>query len=277
MNTQTPSTATLALQAVTHRHGIQTVLEQVSLTVHAGEAVALVGPSGCGKTTLLHLAAGLQLPWEGQVHNGFARTGVMFQQPRLLPWLTTQANVALGLKARGVPKAQREHRAGSLALEMGLTPQDLAKHPNALSGGMQSRAALARAFAIAPDLLLLDEAFTALDIGLKAELYRLLLRQRQAHGTAVLMVTHDLMEAVRLADCIVVLTGAPGRVCTRHRLHTPAAERDDAWVHRQTAAFLADPLVRQAFGLPDLPGLPDWPPCATQPSGDPLATPAQKM
>lgn len=240
----------LRLLQVTHRHANQPVLEQVCLNLQAAESVAIVGPSGCGKTTLLNIAANLVQPWEGEVVNGFERTGVMFQQPRLLPWLTTRDNIALGLKAMGVSRLRREQVAAQLATDMGLTLDDLDKHPAELSGGMQSRAALARAFAIQPDLLLLDEAFSSLDIGLKSELYQQLLRHQIQFQTAILMVTHDLMEAVRLADRIVVLSGQPGRICTELFLALPTTQRTDAWVYQHTADLLALRDVRTAFALP---------------------------
>ena len=192
----------LRISGLNHRFGYQRVLEEIELSVKANEAVAIVGPSGCGKTTLLNLAAGLLTPWEGRIANGFARPAMMFQQPRLLPWKRTLDNIALGLKARGITTAQRNAEVARLALKMGLTVEDLDKFPSALSGGMQSRAALARAFAVQPDLLLLDEAFSALDIGLKSELYALLAAERAVNGSAVLMITHDLMEAIRLAGRI---------------------------------------------------------------------------
>src|SRR5690606_532031 len=123
------------------------------------------------------------------------------QEPRLMPWKTALDNIALGLKALGIPKPVRRRRAAELGRRMGLSRDDLAKYPHELSGGMQSRVALARALATRPDLLLLDEPFAALDIGLKTELYELLSEQIERFNTAVLMITHDLMEAVRLADC----------------------------------------------------------------------------
>lgn len=240
----------LNISAINHRFGYQRVLEDIELTVCAGEAVALVGPSGCGKTTLLKLAAGLLTPWEGRIVNGFARAAMMFQQPRLLPWKRTLENIALGLKAQGIDAASRRSSATQLALKMGLTLADLDKYPGALSGGMQSRAALARAFAMAPDLLLLDEAFSALDIGLKSELYALLAAERAANDSAVLMITHDLMEAIRLADRILVMAGAPGRIVAEHRIEVPLSERHERWVFAQTAEFIQWPDIRLAFALP---------------------------
>ena len=240
----------LSITALNHRFGYQRVLEEIELTVHAGEAVALVGPSGCGKTTLLNLAAGLLTPWEGRITNSFVRPAMMFQQPRLLPWKRTRENIALGLKAQGMDAVQRNASATQLALKMGLTRDDLDKFPGALSGGMQSRAALARAFAVQPDLLLLDEAFSALDIGLKSELYDLLANERAANASAVLMITHDLMEAIRLADRILVMAGTPGRIVAEHRIETPVAERDELWVFAHTAEFIQWPDIRLAFSLP---------------------------
>ena len=235
-----------------HRFGYQRVLEDIDLCVQAGQAVALVGPSGCGKSTLLNLAAGLLSPWEGGIDSSFGQAAMMFQQPRLLPWKRTLDNIALGLKARRTPIAERQTRARQLAHRMGLDDDALDKFPAALSGGMQSRAALARAFAVSPDLLLLDEAFAALDIGLKSELYGLLARERAAAGSAVLMITHDLMEALRLADRILVMSGSPGRIVAEHRVATPVGERDDAWVFARTAEFIRWPDIRAAFALPPL-------------------------
>ena len=242
--------AALILQAVTHRFAFKEVVQGIHLRVQAGECVALVGPSGCGKSTVLNLAAGLLTPWEGQCHNGFACTTMMFQQPRLLPWLRVLDNIALGLKARGMPRTQRLQAAAALAQDMGLQTTDLDKFPAELSGGMQSRVALARALAPQPDLLLLDEPLSALDVGLKAEMYRLLMAQQQARHCAVLLITHDLMEAVQLADRIVVMGGTPGTLLSEHLLTTARAQRDLTWVFARTAAFMQAPDIQQAFALP---------------------------
>jgi NitT/TauT family transport system ATP-binding protein len=240
---------TLQLHQVHHRFALTEVLADINLELTAGETVALVGPSGCGKTTLLNLVADLLTCAEGRIDNGFSSVAYVFQQPRLLPWKTARDNIALGLKARGVPHAERIRRASALGVALGLTEDDLDKFPHALSGGMQSRVALARALALEPDLLLLDEPFSALDIGLKEELYRLLLEQVAARGSAVLMITHDLMEAVRLADRIQMMAPNPGRIVREFRLDRAKPERDDAWVYQTTAALMQAPEVREGFGL----------------------------
>ncbi len=239
----------LRIEAVSHAYALREVLHDIALTLPAGRTLALVGPSGCGKTTLLHLCAGLLTVQTGVLKNGFLRPAVMFQEPRLLPWQSTRDNIALGLKALAVPTAELRRRADAIGHAVGLDALALSQFPNALSGGMQSRAALARALALAPDLLLMDEPFSALDIGLKAQLHRLLLDHQSAHGLAVLMITHDLMEALRLADSVVVMAADPGRIVFRAELATPARERSEADVFRSTAALLRQPAVCAAFDL----------------------------
>ncbi|WP_028603887.1 ABC transporter ATP-binding protein [Ottowia thiooxydans] len=240
----------LELQSITHRFGPETVLEGIDLRVARGEVLALLGRSGCGKTTLLRIAAGLLVPSEGEVRTDFDLNAIVFQQPSLLPWQRLLDNIALGLKARGLPRAERHALAAGLAAQVGLRPEDHAKYPAELSGGMQSRAALARAFAIEPALLLLDEPFSALDIGLRAEMHALLAQHISKHQAAALLVTHDLMDAVRLAHELVLLAPGPGRVLARFGIQQPLAARDDAWVYRHIALLLEQPLVREAFDLP---------------------------
>ena len=240
----------LQATALEHHFGARQVLAPIDLALHPGQCVALVGPSGCGKTTLLHLCAGLLAVQEGALHNGFARTAVMFQQALLLPWLSTLDNIALGLKARGMPRAARQQQARAQAAALGLDALALRQYPHQLSGGMQSRAALARALVQSPDALLLDEPFAALDIGLKAHMHRLLHTQRVQRSLAVLMITHDVAEAVTLADTVLVMAAHPGRIVWRLDLAQPPEQRGDAWVLRQTAALLAQAPVRAAFDLP---------------------------
>jgi len=211
-------------------YGPKQALHDINLTIPEHCVTAFIGPSGCGKSTLLHLIAGLLIPSEGVIDNQFRNVACMFQQARLMPWKNTIDNIALGLKAQGMSAPARRARAASLARALGLATDDLRKYPQELSGGMQSRVALGRALAIEPDLLLLDEPFSALDVGLKLNLYRHLRDEIDAHGTAVLMITHDLMEAVRLADRVVMMAPDPGRMVHEFPLQRAHALRDDAWV-----------------------------------------------
>ncbi len=187
-------------------------LAGLSLQVAAGELVALVGPSGCGKTTFLNIVAGLDCDFAGEVQLGPhpdgrpARVGYVFQEPRLLPWRTVYENIALVLPP---------HRADSVVKDM-LQAVGLAKaqdlYPPQLSVGMSRRVAIARAFAIGPDLLLMDEPFVSLDHDTVEQLRDLLLKLWNARPTTVLFVTHDMREALVLADRLVLLSGSPGRI-----------------------------------------------------------------
>ena len=224
MSRGTTATAVMGVRLDAVRHvfrgsrGELVALDGLEFEVAAGSFTAIIGPNGCGKSTLLRLVAGLLRPTEGAVRVGAegmatapragdGRTGLAFQQPRLLPWLTVADNVALPLAMAGAPVAERRARAQrALARVAG----DL--RPRELSGGMAQRAGLARALITDPPVLLLDEPFSALDAltreAFDDELQRLwLLRPR-----TVLMVTHSVAEAIRLADRIVVMTARPGAV-----------------------------------------------------------------
>ena len=151
-----------------------------------------------------------------------------------------------------MPGRERLARATRMGNLLGLDDVALAQFPHQLSGGMQSRAALARALVLSPDLLLLDEPFAALDIGLKAQMHQLLMQEQRSRGLAVLMITHDVTEAVTLADRVLVMAANPGHFVWQMALPVPSMQRDDAWVHNHTAALLAQPVVRTAFDLPPL-------------------------
>ena len=239
----------LQIRDLRHRYGATEVLAGINLDLHAGEVLALLGPSGCGKSTLLHIVAGLLIPSEAILHSSFNRLSCVFQEPRLMPWKTALDNIALGLKAQGVARTDRRARATELGARMGLGPDDLDKYPHELSGGMQSRVSLARALVIGPDLLLLDEPFSALDVGLKAELYALLVDQVRRFRTAVLMITHDLMEAVRLADRILMMAPEPGRLVHEVSLNAAQEARSSTWVYQSSAALMQEEAVRMGFGL----------------------------
>jgi ABC-type nitrate/sulfonate/bicarbonate transport system ATPase subunit len=194
------------------------VLEDISLAVRTGEFVALVGPSGCGKTTLLSIMAGLLRPAEGEVllrgdasARRLGHVGYMPQRDLLLPWRTALANAAAGLQVQGVDRRERTRRARAIFAEFGLGGFERA-YPSQLSGGMRQRVAFARTVLAAPDLLLLDEPFGALDALTRAGLQRWLADLWERLGKTCVLVTHDIEEALLLADRVYVLAPRPGRV-----------------------------------------------------------------
>lgn len=206
--------AAVTLEAVSKRHGAGDAsvlaLDGVSLTVEQGEFLCLVGASGCGKTTLLSLVAGLDRPTAGSV-DVRGRTALMFQEAALLPWRSAVKNVELALKLRGVPRPERRERAMELLSLVHLT--DFAdKAPHELSGGMRQRVALARALAQDADVLLMDEPFGALDAITRDILHDEIERVAAERRLTVLFVTHNVREASRLGDRIVLLSSRPGRV-----------------------------------------------------------------
>lgn len=208
------------------------VLDGVELFVRPGEFVAIVGPSGCGKTTLLRLIAGMSAPTQGSIDVGQhrateARTGFVFQQASLYPWRTVLDNVAFGLelKARAPRRRDRSRdrvRSKALALLRLVGLEGFAGfYPHQISGGMQQRANLARALAIEPQLLLMDEPFSALDAQTREELQTELQRVAVEANTTIVFVTHDISEALFLADRVVVLSGRPGSVKDVIEVSTP--------------------------------------------------------
>ncbi|SHK05288.1 NitT/TauT family transport system ATP-binding protein [Pseudonocardia thermophila] len=196
-----------------------TALRDIDLAVAPGEFVCLLGASGCGKSTLLNLVAGLDRPTSGTLDVRTTRPSVMFQESALLPWLTAGRNVELPLRLAGMSRKERRARAEEL-LELVRLGGQAAKRPHELSGGMRQRVALARALAAAtsvtdadtPGLLLMDEPFAALDAITRDVLQGELLRVWRATGITILFVTHDVREAVRLAQRVVLLSSRPGTV-----------------------------------------------------------------
>jgi NitT/TauT family transport system ATP-binding protein len=193
-------------------------LDQVSLTVGRGEFVCLIGASGCGKSTLLSVVAGLDSATSGKVAVG-GRVAMMFQEPGLLPWLTAGANVELALRARKVPRDDRRRRTDEL-LKLVRLDGFGAKRPHELSGGMRQRVALARALAQDADVLLMDEPFGALDAMTRDLLHDELERICAEQTLTVLFVTHNVREAVRLGDRVIVLSSRPGRVIDQYPVPT---------------------------------------------------------
>ena len=186
-------------------------LDGVSLSVAPGEFVCLIGASGCGKSTLLSLVAGLDAPTAGTVATGGRRVAFMFQEPALFPWLTAVQNVEIPLRANGAGRKERQQRARDLleAVHLGGFAD---RRPHELSGGMRQRVALARALAQDADVLLMDEPFGALDAMTRDLLHELLEGIWRRQGFSVLFVTHEVREAVRLGDRVVLLSSRPGRV-----------------------------------------------------------------
>ena len=206
------------------------VLENISFAVEEGEFLAVVGPSGCGKSTMLRLINGVMPPTSGQVlYRGRQSEGInlecaiVFQSFALLPWLTVKGNVEMGLEARGISAAEREKRASVYIDKVGLDGFEEA-YPRELSGGMKQRVGLARALAVEPKVLLMDEPFSSVDALTAITLREELLDIWQAPDTSVktvIMVTHIIEEAVELADRILVLAANPGRVVGNLKVGLP--------------------------------------------------------
>lgn len=210
--------AIVDVECVDRRFGERTVLDALSLTVEAEEFVALMGPSGCGKSTLLRLLAGLDAPDEGRILVS-ARHAIAFQEPRLLPWQTVWRNVGFGLSGPDV-------RERALAALREVHLEHVADAwPKTLSGGEAQRAALARALTLDPELLLLDEPFAAVDALTRLRLHALVRDLRARHRPAILLVTHDVDEAIALADRIAVMRD--GSVHEELAVDLPDDERHD--------------------------------------------------
>jgi NitT/TauT family transport system ATP-binding protein len=220
-------------------------LDGVSLTVRDGEFVCIIGSSGCGKSTLLNLVAGLDKPTTGRVEAD-GRVGLMFQEPALFPWLTAGRNVELALQARGVPKAARRAQAAELLDTVRLSGF-AGKRPHELSGGMRQRVALARALAQDADVLLMDEPFGALDAMTRDLLHDELERICADRTLTVLFVTHNVREAARLGDRVIVLSSRPGRVIEEYQLPRRGPRRMDSPEVAQLAGTLTDRL-REEMG-----------------------------
>lgn len=215
-------------------------IDRLGLTVGRGEFVALVGASGCGKSSLLHVLAGVEAPTGGSVEVR-GRVAMMFQEAALFPWLTIRENVALPLRLAGVRRAARRRRTEEL---LGLVRLDGVgdRRPHELSGGMRQRAALARCLAQEAEVVLMDEPFAAVDAMTRDLLHDEVERLAARVGLTVLLVTHSVHEAVRLADRVVLLSSRPGRVAAEFRVDLPRPRRLDGPLEAGVAAAITDRL-----------------------------------
>ncbi|MFK5584104.1 ABC transporter ATP-binding protein [Serinicoccus sp. LYQ131] len=222
--TTTPSTTTAKISVQDVRKTFQlkneefVALEKVSLDIADNEFVTVVGPSGCGKSTLMNILAGLEPPTSGhalvngkEVSGPGPDRGVIFQQYALFPWLTVRKNVEFGLKVAGVPNPERRERVDYFIRMVGLE-QFADALPKMLSGGMKQRCAIARAYAVDPSILLMDEPFGALDALTRVKLQEQLLETWNTEKRTVMFITHDVDEAVFLANRVVVMAARPGRI-----------------------------------------------------------------
>ncbi|MUT65362.1 ABC transporter ATP-binding protein [Paenibacillus sp. NEAU-GSW1] len=212
----------LELLGVSHVYvndkGASLAVEELELSVQSGEFVSLVGPSGCGKTTILSMLAGLIPPTRGNVMLGgeavsgpSTKVGYMLQQDFLFPWRTIRDNAALGLEINGTKSSLSLKKVDGLLADLGL-PGSGSRYPHELSGGMRQRVALARTLATEPDVLLLDEPFSALDLHIKLQLEDLVQQTLRKLGKTAVLVTHDLAEAAAMSDRVIVLAANPGRI-----------------------------------------------------------------
>jgi NitT/TauT family transport system ATP-binding protein len=239
----------LSVEGLNHHFGFTEILQDINFTLKKGQVLSIVGPSGGGKTTLLHLCANLLDVQEGSVENSFISSSFAFQDSRLLPWKNVIDNISLGLLAKGEKKKDAIKKAKKIALKFGLEEDDFTKFPKDLSGGMKQRVSFARALVVEPSLLFLDEPFSALDIGLKQELQTHLINEVKSNNLTILFITHDIMEAIRLSDKILLLKADPGHIIKEFEYELDQVKRDDTFVYNETAKILQDEVIVSTFEL----------------------------
>ena len=205
------------------KQGETVAVKNLDFSVYEGEFVAIIGPSGCGKTTLLSLAAGLIPPTTGKVITSGCRFGYMLQKDELFPWRTIEKNIFLPLEIKRADTPETRNRALALAEKYGLR-QFLKNYPSSLSGGMRQRAALIRTLSVNPDVLLLDEPFSALDYQTRLSVCDDVYEIIREEGKTALLITHDIGEAISVADRILVLSHRPATVSHSHELSFPETQ-----------------------------------------------------
>ncbi|MCW8838893.1 MAG: ATP-binding cassette domain-containing protein [Thiovulaceae bacterium] len=239
----------LEVKNLNHHFGFTEILQNINFNLNKGQVLSIVGPSGGGKTTLMHLCADLLDVEEGSVENSFISSSFAFQEARLLPWKNVIDNISLGLLAKGESKKEAILKSKEIALKFGLEEDDFEKFPKDLSGGMKQRVSFARALVTKPSLLFLDEPFSALDIGLKQELQTHLIEEVNENNLSILFITHDIMEAIRLSDKILLLKADPGHIVKEFDYILGQDKRDDTFVYNETAKILQDEVIVNTFEL----------------------------
>ncbi len=239
------TTPLISIQQVSKTFGQQTVLNQISLDIQKGEVIAILGKSGCGKSTLLNLVGGFEQPTAGQVFidnqvvtKASKRCIMLMQNYGLLPWRSVQKNVELALEGESLSKIERQQRAQYYLKLVGLDNR-LTALPSELSGGMQQRVAIARALAIRPEVILMDEPFAALDTFTRYYLQDELLTIQKEEQATILLVTHDIDEAIYLADRIFIMSPNPGRIHREIHIRSkkPRDRSDSEFQHFREVIF----------------------------------------
>jgi NitT/TauT family transport system ATP-binding protein len=234
----------LVLDHIEVQLGGARVLADIDLTIEGCGLTAIMGPSGVGKTTLLRLIAGVVPPSAGHRHCT-ARIATIFQDARLLPWQSALDNAGFGLRADGITRSAARREANAILKRLGFSSVDQMKHPAALSGGMRQRVAIARALAITPDLLLMDEPFTGLDMRLRTNLQNLVRAIVDERRLAAILVTHDPVEAATLADRVIVLGSRPASKVADVPLSPRASNAAEAYA--RAADLMRRPEIAAAF------------------------------
>lgn len=237
--------ASVEIQNLSKRftHDGPVIIDNLNLSIKPGEFVALVGASGCGKSTLLNILSGLDTQTSGTVDLG-AAPALLFQEHALLPWLTAGKNIELALKLIKFPKAQRKARAQEL-LELVHLPHAYNLRPHELSGGMRQRVAIARALAQGRKILLMDEPFAALDAITRDLLHEELIRIWEETGLTVLFVTHNVREAVRLSQRVILMSSRPGRIINEWQISWDEPRRIESKIVSELSLVITEELRKE--------------------------------
>ncbi len=223
----------LEVKDISHSFNENKILDNISFTLHQGKIISILGASGCGKTTILHICANLLKQTSGEITNSFNKSSFLFQEPRLLPWQNMIDNISLPLIDSSFTTNEIQVKAKDIAIKLGLEEKDFNKFPKDLSGGMKQRVALARALIVEPSVLFLDEPFSALDIGLKKELYEILIQKSTNDNLSILLITHDIMEAVKLSDEVLILKDMEkgSQIVQKYNFDTKYTSRDNEFIY----------------------------------------------